>query len=99
MTIRELCQRLHIASPRTVHWWVEEGIIPPPHGKGRAARYGREHIEAIEAWRAIQHNNASGRQVAAFCREAGISLAQYVRQREDNIRAAVKDNAFILGVG
>jgi len=28
---------------RTIHYYVKEGMIPPPEGQGRNARYGEEH--------------------------------------------------------
>lgn len=34
-------------SRRTVRYYVQEGLIPPPRGLGRAATYGRAHLERL----------------------------------------------------
>ena len=32
---------------RTIHFYVKEGLIPPPDGAGRGAYYGMDHAEAL----------------------------------------------------
>ena len=32
---------------RTIHFYVKEGLIPPPEGAGRGAYYGLDHAEAL----------------------------------------------------
>ena len=34
-------------SRRTVRYYVQEGLIPAPHGLGRGAHYGTGHLEQI----------------------------------------------------
>ena len=41
-------------SRRTVRYYVQEGLIPPPRGAGRGAHYGREHLEALLRVKALQ---------------------------------------------
>jgi DNA-binding transcriptional MerR regulator len=41
-SIKEL-ERLTGLPRRTIHYYVKEGMIPPPDGTGRNARYGEEH--------------------------------------------------------
>ncbi len=53
MTLRELAERAGVA-PRTVRYYVARGLLPPPEGRGRAARYGREHLERLERIRQLR---------------------------------------------
>lgn len=87
MTARELADRFGV-SRRTIHDWRERGIIPPPHGgRGLAAHYDSEHVEAIQAWLALRHHFVTGAAALAHCRENGITLTQYLHEREDSVKA------------
>lgn len=87
MTNRELADRFGV-SPRTIHDWIQRGIIPRPRGgRGPAARYDSEHVEAIQAWLALRHHFVSGAAALAYCRENGITLTRYLREREASVRA------------
>ena len=41
-------------SRRTVRYYVQEGLIPPPEGLGRGAHYRREHLDALLRVKAMQ---------------------------------------------
>ncbi len=41
-------------SRRTVRYYVQEGLIPPPDGLGRGNHYGPEHLEALLRVKAMQ---------------------------------------------
>lgn len=87
VTVNELIAQFDFPiTPRTIEYYVAEGIIPPPTGKTRAARYDHRHIEGIKAYRALQHSNVFGRHAVEFCREEGISLPEFVKQREDSLK-------------
>lgn len=85
MTGNELAERFGV-SRRTINDWVQEGIIPRPTGRGPNARYTTVHVEAIQAWFAFRHHFVSGAEAIAFCRESGITLTEYLKQREASIR-------------
>jgi transposase-like protein len=85
VTVTDICQRYGI-SPHTLAKWRERGLVPRPFGWGRGTHYGQIHIEAIEAHLAIKHNNVSIAQAVAYCKEAGITLPEYVKTREQSIR-------------
>ena len=85
MTIHELAARFNL-KPLTIRGYVARRIIPPPYGTTRNASYGLAHIEAIEAYIALKNNNVYPAQALAHCQEAGISLRQYVLERERSIR-------------
>jgi len=52
-TISELAH-LGGVSRRTVRYYVQEGLVPAPHGLGRGAHYGKEHLEALLRVKAMQ---------------------------------------------
>ncbi len=86
MTSRDLAARFGV-SHRTINEWVRRGVIPPARGgPGPAAYYDSEHVEAIQAWLALRHHFVSGAAAIAYCRENGITLAQYLRERESAVR-------------
>jgi DNA-binding transcriptional MerR regulator len=41
-------------SRRTVRYYVQEGLIPVPHGLGRGAHYDDEHLEQLLRVKALQ---------------------------------------------
>lgn len=43
VTLEELATQTGY-TPRTIRSYVERGLIPPPTGRGTAARYGEEHL-------------------------------------------------------
>lgn len=92
MTIHDLTARFGV-SRRTIYTWRRRGVLPPPYGPSCAARYGQAHVEAIEAWLALRHHFVSGAEALAHCRERGITLPQYLKERDASARA------FGIGVG
>jgi len=92
MGVQELADRFGV-SKETIKTWKRRGILPPPYGKNKGAWYGRAHVEAIEAYRCLQHNNVTARAAVEFCRETGLTLAQYLKTREVSIQT------FGIGVG
>lgn len=65
--IGELAEQAGV-SRRTVRYYVQQALLPPPVGRGRGSRYGTAHLERllrIKGWQ-----------------EAGLSLAE-VRRRLD----------------
>lgn len=41
-------------APRTVHFYVQQGLLPPPVGAGRAARYTAVHRDRLTLIRRLQ---------------------------------------------
>lgn len=42
-TIQELCNQTGFPR-RTIHFYIQQEILPPPSGSGLGAHYGREHL-------------------------------------------------------
>jgi DNA-binding transcriptional MerR regulator len=41
-------------SRRTVRYYVQEGLLPPPFGVGRGNHYGRQHLDQLLRVKALQ---------------------------------------------
>ena len=52
-TIRELCDGSGLNS-RTVHYYVQEGLIEPPAGRGRGAFYSDSHMDELLQIKSLQ---------------------------------------------
>jgi DNA-binding transcriptional MerR regulator len=46
-------------SRRTVRYYVQEGLLPPPLGVGRGNHYGREHLDRLLQVKALQEAGRS----------------------------------------
>ena len=44
-------------TPRTVHYYIQQGLLPPPDGAGRAARYGAGHLARLRLIRRLQREH------------------------------------------
>jgi DNA-binding transcriptional MerR regulator len=64
-------------SRRTVRYYVQEGLIPPPRGLGRAATYGRAHLERLLRVKELQ--------------ERGLTLEEVRREVEPGRRPKEKE--------
>ncbi len=52
MTIQELARRANV-TPRTIRYYVEQGILPPPE-RGRPAEYTEDHLRRLELVRRLK---------------------------------------------
>jgi DNA-binding transcriptional MerR regulator len=52
MTIQELARRANV-TPRTIRYYVEQGILPPP-GRGRPSEYTDEHLKVLDLVRRLK---------------------------------------------
>jgi DNA-binding transcriptional MerR regulator len=51
--LRELCGRGKV-TPRTVHFYVQQGLLPPAGAPGPGARYGDGHLARLRLIRLLQ---------------------------------------------
>lgn len=54
--IKELCDRAGV-TPRTVHFYVQQGLLPPAGAPGPGARYGEGHADRIRLIRLLQRQH------------------------------------------
>ena len=84
--------RLAGVSRRTVRYYVQEGLIPAPHGVGRGDHYGQEHLDQILLVKTMQE---SGRMLD----EIRQTLARGTTRRSKPGPAFAKATAGKPGVG
>lgn len=66
---------------------VKRGYIPPPHPHADPTqRWDISHVAEMRAYLALRDNNTVFGQVLTLLREDGITLADYLRRREDGIK-------------
>ncbi len=57
MSITELVDQSGVPSPRTIHFYVREGLLPRPAKPGGGARYGTEHLLRLLLIRELQKHH------------------------------------------
>lgn len=62
MTLAELSNATGV-SRRTIRYYAQRGLLPPVAGRGRTARYGPEHAEALARIHAMQRAGARLKEV------------------------------------
>lgn len=53
LTISQLCQAAGV-TPRTVHYYVQQGLLPPASVQGRHGTYDSRHLDRLRAIRKLQ---------------------------------------------
>jgi DNA-binding transcriptional MerR regulator len=51
--LKELCEQGRV-TPRTVHFYVQQGLLPPAGAPGPGARYGKGHLARLKLIRLLQ---------------------------------------------
>ena len=64
-TISELAERAGVTR-RTIRYYVELGLLPPPQGQGRAALYGPEHLDRLRAITKLQSSRLTLEEIREF---------------------------------
>ncbi len=72
-------------SERTVRYYVEEALLPPPRGRGRGAHFDDEHLVRLRLIRAMQ---LAGNELGVI-REYLQELEQEVKGRASGFEAAL----------
>lgn len=53
LTLKELCHAAGV-SERTVRYYIQQGLLPPPQGAGPASRYSLEHLSRLTLIRRLK---------------------------------------------
>lgn len=56
MTIHQLAERSGVP-PRRIRYYIAQGLLPKPRGRGRAAHYGRVHLDRLLQIQAMREAN------------------------------------------
>jgi len=53
LTLKELCNAASVTE-RTVRYYIQQGILPPPEGAGPSSHYNREHLSRLALVRRLK---------------------------------------------
>ena len=53
LTLAELCDAVDV-TPRTVRYYIQQGLLPPADGTGQAASYNAGHLSRLRLVKALQ---------------------------------------------
>jgi len=53
LDLSELCALVDV-TPRTVHFYIQQGLLPGPDGTGRGAKYGPRHVVRLRLIKRLQ---------------------------------------------
>lgn len=76
LRLEELARAADV-SPRTVRYYVQRGLLPPPEFHGKDTTYGREHLLRLRAIKRLQQVHWPLEEIAS--RIAGATPAQLER--------------------
>jgi DNA-binding transcriptional MerR regulator len=71
--LKTLCERAEV-TPRTVHFYVQQGLLPPAGAPGPGARYGEGHVSRLRLIRLLQRQHLPLAEIAK--RLKGLTDAQ-----------------------
>ena len=80
---------LGAVSRRTVHFYVQQGLIDPPEGRGRGSYYTARHLEQLQRVLVLQREGLPLRRIQAMPEEAQLESVAGVPGRELVMRLAV----------
>jgi DNA-binding transcriptional MerR regulator len=74
LTIGELEEQSGVPR-RTIYFYVQQGVLPPPNGAGLGARYGPEHVDRLRAIPALRARGWRLDRIREHFQRAGIGAA------------------------
>ena len=99
LDINELCERADV-TPRTVHFYVQQGLLPPAGSPGPGARYTEGHVSRIKLIRLLQKQHLPLSEIAKRTRglsdEQVTGLIAETKQRRAESKGSALD--YIRGV-
>jgi DNA-binding transcriptional MerR regulator len=99
LDISDLCDRADVTS-RTVYFYVQQGLLPPPSGAGPAARYNDGHVARLKLIRLLQKEHLPlaeiGKRIRSLNDDEVQALVNDARTRKPEKPASALD--YIRGV-
>jgi len=87
-SIGELAE-LGRVSRRTVHFYVQQGLIDPPEGRGRGSYYADRHLEQLQRVLALQREGLPLRRIQGMSESEQLRAAEAVPGRQLVLRLVV----------
>ena len=72
-TIEELAEQVTVPV-RTIRYYITEGLLPGPEGRGKAASYGEEHLQRLRLIRLLVNQHTPLAEIQQLLH--GLSLAE-----------------------
>lgn len=86
-TIDQVCETTGV-SRRTVRYYVQEGLLEPPVGRGRGGNYLASHVERLREIRSLQEKGWTLSSIEKYLKERGRST--FPRILEDRVHTPEK---------
>lgn len=88
-SIGELAERGGVTR-RTVRYYIQKGVIPPPLGRGRGEHYGDEHLTALLRVKSLQEQGAALDEIRRHL-AGGALILQAVDESGEGMTATVRE--------
>ena len=94
LDIKELCDRGKVTA-RTVHYYIQQGLLPPSGSTGPGARYTEEHLDRLKLIRLLQNEHLPLAEINRRLRSLGAeqvrSLLQERKKAAESSRGSALD--------
>ena len=77
-TIKDLCE-LTGFSARTIRYYVQEGLLEPPAGRGRGGFYFDSHLEKLKLIKSFQEKGMRLSVIIGYLKRGEVKEAKYLR--------------------
>ena len=99
LDIKELCDGAGV-TPRTVHYYIQQGLLPSSGTTGSGARYSQEHLERLQLIRLLQNEHLPLAEINRRLRKlTGAEVRALVDERRRCTRYAARIGARLRAQG
>ena len=92
LDIKELCDRGKV-TPRTVHYYIQQGLLPPAGSTGSGARYTAEHLDRLKLIRLLQNEHLPLAEINRRLRGLGAEQVRSVLEERQKASESLRGSA------
>lgn len=81
-TIEELAERVDIPV-RTIRYYISEGLLPGPEGRGKATSYGEEHLQRLHLIRLLVNQHRPLAEIHRLLNQLSLDEVRTLLAEED----------------